>query len=388
MLQEFPRRRWLARNGRYCRALILGVGAVLASVPASAQEWRLGAQVGRIHYDGAAATSATTGTSLALGLSRLSMRDWLGATVGLPLEDQPFWLVGGVWKQWRQRGALGLGLDVSGHGFLQRELDNEDSPLIPIDDPAADRSGEGAGAQAALLGFARTGPFQLEIRGGAAAQTSVVGEVRVSRALPVLSASAGVNARGFEVALEGESWWAVDSVHSYAGVRGQWVHPRGALWATAGSWLEGGAGGAVLGAGLSVPVSERLQVEGSWREEAFDPLYESTTARSFSLGMSLRLGGGDVVHAPVPVRYEQGRAVIRIAASEVVGAPRIAGDFTDWQPQPMEARDGAWEYRAQLAPGVYTYAFVNERGEWFVPESVPGRRSDGMGGYNAVLIVE
>ena len=41
----------------------------------------------------------------------------------------------------------------------------------------------------------------------------------------------------------------------------------------------------------------------------------------------------------------------------------------------------------ELEPGVYRYSFRSESGEWFVPESTPGRRPDGMGGFVAVLVV-
>ena len=105
------------------------------------------------------------------------------------------------------------------------------------------------------------------------------------------------------------------------------------------------------------------------------------------MGVSYLVSGGRVVSAPIPARYENGRALIRVPASEVAGAPLIAGDFNDWKPQPMVAAGDAWEFTVALAPGVYHYAFVNERGEWFVPESTPGRRSDDMGGHVAVLIV-
>jgi len=47
-----------------------------------------------------------------------------------------------------------------------------------------------------------------------------------------------------------------------------------------------------------------------------------------------------------------------------------------------------WIHRVALEPGVYNYAFVDEAGTWFVPEDTPGRRSDGMGGWVAVLVVE
>jgi hypothetical protein len=51
-------------------------------------------------------------------------------------------------------------------------------------------------------------------------------------------------------------------------------------------------------------------------------------------------------------------------------------------------REGAgWTYATQLKPGVYHYAFVAEDGTWFIPDSVPGRQDDGMGGQVAVLVV-
>jgi hypothetical protein len=36
---------------------------------------------------------------------------------------------------------------------------------------------------------------------------------------------------------------------------------------------------------------------------------------------------------------------------------------------------------------VYQYAFRSTSGEWFVPASIAGRRDDGMGGHEAVLVV-
>ena len=43
--------------------------------------------------------------------------------------------------------------------------------------------------------------------------------------------------------------------------------------------------------------------------------------------------------------------------------------------------------RLPLAAGVYQYSFRAASGEWFVPASTPGRRDDGMGGHDAVLVV-
>ena len=53
----------------------------------------------------------------------------------------------------------------------------------------------------------------------------------------------------------------------------------------------------------------------------------------------------------------------------------------------MQREGREWLLRLPLAPGVYHYAFRSDRGQWFVPPSVPNRRDDGMGGYVAVMVV-
>jgi hypothetical protein len=79
--------------------------------------------------------------------------------------------------------------------------------------------------------------------------------------------------------------------------------------------------------------------------------------------------------------------VIQLPLAHASSAPRVAGDFNAWKPQPMQRSDSAWVFTVQLAPGVYNYAFVDDNGEWFVPAKHPGRKSDGMGGTVAVLVV-
>jgi hypothetical protein len=128
-----------------------------------------------------------------------------------------------------------------------------------------------------------------------------------------------------------------------------------------------------------------LQVGG--RGNAFDPLYRSAAATSVWAGLGLRLGGARGVRPPVPGRAADGRAVIRIPARSLRGTPSIAGDFTGWKPVPMRREGAHWTYTAKLEPGVYHYSLVGEDGVWFVPESVPGRQDDGMGGHVAVLVV-
>jgi hypothetical protein len=83
-----------------------------------------------------------------------------------------------------------------------------------------------------------------------------------------------------------------------------------------------------------------------------------------------------------------GQALIRIPARLAKGTPSIAGDFTGWKAVPMVRNGSQWTFATALKPGVYHYAFVAEDGTWFVPASVPGRQSDGMGGQVAVLVVQ
>ena len=54
----------------------------------------------------------------------------------------------------------------------------------------------------------------------------------------------------------------------------------------------------------------------------------------------------------------------------------------------MQRAGSDWTYSVAIQPGVYNYAFVDAQGEWFVPENHPGRKSDGMGGHVAVLVVQ
>jgi len=53
----------------------------------------------------------------------------------------------------------------------------------------------------------------------------------------------------------------------------------------------------------------------------------------------------------------------------------------------MEREGDDWTYTVAVPRGVYSYAFVGADGAWFVPEGVPGRKDDGMGGHVAVVVV-
>lgn len=161
----------------------------------------------------------------------------------------------------------------------------------------------------------------------------------------------------------------------------------GSVWASTGHWFSPGSTGTPWAAGASLNLHERVSLNVAGRRETFDPVYLAGPRTSWSIGLGYRFGAAPRPAEPVPASYVDGRATILLPADEVEDPPLVAGDFNDWQPEPM-ARDGKhWSYTVTVAPGAYNYAFVDADGEWFVPESVPGRKDDGMGGHVAVLIV-
>jgi hypothetical protein len=374
---------------RLLPALIL-FGFPALSHPAWSQEWRASARVGRVTYDGAP-TGASGASSAVLSLGRTGLRDWLGASAALPLGDDPFWAVLGGWKRLQAQGRFGALLDLSGQGFIQRQTTTtapSPGPLLgPLVITRTDLSGEGASGEVMAGGFAGSSSIRLESRAGVGAQRSSLGGVLQERALPTVDARLTV-VRSL-LTLQGESrGWLDDSVtHVYAGGAMQLERGPVRMWGSLGGWMQGGRDGIAWSVGASTAIAPQTDLQLGGRGNAFDPLYSTSTATSFWGGISVRLGGNRTAQAPVPRRLGDGRTVIRIPASSTKGTPSIAGDFTGWKPVPME-RDGShWTFKAVLRPGVYHYAFVREDGAWFVPASVPGRQSDGMGGVTAVLVV-
>ncbi len=377
--------------------LMLAVGlAVLAAPPAAwPQEWRASARFGRVTYEGAPA-GASARSSAVLGLGRTGLRDWFGASAALPLGEDPFWAVLSGWKRLETRGAAGLMLDLTGHGFVQRHSETVAGQPAPGPLPIgsqppsglrSDLSGEGVGAELMAGGFAASKAFRFESRAGIAAQRSRLGGVIQERALPTGDVRLSFVLSPVTLQAETRGWLDDGETQAYLGGTLQYGAGPLQLWGSLGHWVAGGLDRVAWSAGTGVAVGPGVELQLGGRGHAFDPLYLSSTETSVWAGLSLRLGGSRGVSPPVPTRDRDGRAIIGIPIRSAKGTPSIAGDFTGWKPVPM-LRDGSrWTYRAGLAPGVYHYAFVAEDGTWFVPESVPGRQDDGMGGHVAVLVV-
>jgi len=63
---------------------------------------------------------------------------------------------------------------------------------------------------------------------------------------------------------------------------------------------------------------------------------------------------------------------------------RLAGSFTDWQPQYQlhETAPGLWTVTLPLAPGVHDYAFIIDGNRW-VTDPYAAAVQDGFGGSNS-----
>ena len=364
---------------------------MLTARAAAAQVWRASAQLGRV-TSASAPASAGTGASAVLGISRTATHGLLGISVALPVNGEPFWATLGAWRRIATRGGVGAFADLSAHGFVQRFEGTAPASPLPtapsgptIRDYAV--SGAGLGAEGLAGLHAAAGRVRIEVRGGAAGRRSELNGIVTERILP--TADARVIVARLPIVLQGESrgWWRRGERHTYAGGSARLAHGPVQLWGATGAWLSGGESGLVWSAGGSTDLGPRLALQVSVRANAFDPLYLTTTGTALAAGMTLRIGGAPGVRAPIPASYRNGRAEVRLDAREVRGRPSVAGDFTGWRPVPMQREGNRWVWRGDLAPGTYGYAFVAADGSWFVPASVAGRRDDGMGGQQAVLVV-
>jgi hypothetical protein len=380
------------------RLVLAGVLAGLGGTGAEGQEWRIGAQFGRLQNEAGAGGSAADAT-VVLGLWRTGLSDAFSLSGTVPLQGQPLWGTASLWKRFTMDTRVGLGLDVAGHGFMQREtftVEQTPPPGLPVPGmpPRTPElvettfSAAGGGGQVAVLGFARVSDVRVEARAGVAGTALQMDGVDgwIQEGMSVFDARALLNVGLLRVEPEVQHW---RGSATYAGSLVRAGVGRIDAWASAGQWLNRAEDDPVLGGGLSFDGGYGVRLEAAYRTGRYEPLYDSAIPASASLGASIRLGSRSAFAAPVPASYANGRAVIRLSARDVRGAgtPHLAGDFSDWKPVAMTRAGNAWLASVALEPGVYNYAFVSADGEWFVPASTPGRRDDGMGGHVAVLVV-
>ena len=389
------------------RVIGLAFGVMVTSAASSlpAQGWHLSAQAGRIRS--VLDPSAVAAKSLALGLRYDDPNAGLRISAGLPSNStEALWGNVGGWKRLAPRfGGFRAGIDVVGNAFLTMDRANQSDlsapgPLNPPGPPgvpgapepplSTDRTGHAlAGQVLPVVGY-ESARWQVHARAGLSRYAAEFSGQRLDRSvrladvqvtlMPATSVAFVPTVQQYRA--EGERTF------TYAGVSAIAASGLGMAWGSIGQWAGDDDIGVPWSAGGRLRLHPLIALEVGARHDAFDPLYLQPAQTSWSMGLSLQLGGrARSVRPPVPAAYVDGRATIRLPVSASKTQPSIAGDFTDWKPVPMQRNGDHWSYVVPLAPGVYNYAFVTAGGEWFVPESVAGRKSDGMGGYVAVLVV-
>lgn len=384
------------------RILALAVLAT-AAAPLQGQQWLLDARGGRYRFERSPVGSSSAGGSL--GLRYLGAGRSVGLFAGMPVSDgaAPWGTVAAALRSTRG-GSVRVGLHVSGQVSLQADPGDgstgdagDRGPLdglplgggLPGGGGEPSLSGWGASGEATPLLAVEHGPVLVETRAGGAHYHSDFRDQAFDRSVGLAHLRVSLTPHpAVALALDGRSYWAEEGTYPYVGASAVVVGGALGARATLGTWLDDAIETVPWSLGLSLEVLDRLSLEASVRRDALDPLFLTPARTSWSVGASVRLSELPRPAAPVPAAYEDGEATIVLPAGDAGETPRVAGDFNDWTAEPMVREGDRWIFRVRVEPGVYYYAFVSPDGEWFVPESVAGRKADGFGGHTAVLVVE
>lgn len=361
------------RSAAITAALLLVRAAVVC-----AQGWVVEASAGAADYE---AVAGAAGSAHAIVGIHRDAPTWVTLATGIPLDSAGVpWLAGGVGGRWSRplRGVqVGVDGSVLGFGYRSSTFD-----------------GSGGGATAIALPFVALAVPRgtLEIRTGVLHHTSVFSGSRTWRTLLETGARGTLLLpRGLGAVAEARLLRGPEATYPWAG--GTLYYGRGPMtaWASAGRWMADSlnVGGWGIGARLTLP--GRLALRAAYERQPQDPLYWNGARTGWTIGLG-RAFGARVAHErppphPAAFRTAAGEVVLSVPVAEAGGALSVAGDFTGWEPVAMKQRNGAWEARFELAPGVYHFAFRREDGSWFLPDSVQNRVDDGFGGMNGVLVV-
>lgn len=378
--------------------LTLLIACAVTVTPASAQQWNVSAHAGQMRstLDPADATA-----SIALGLQYAAPTTGFRLSTGIPTSSvESLWAGASAWKRaaLRHSGFI-LGVDLAGNAFLTRDRSAQAGPDTPPFVPGpftpplegvADRSGHALAGQALPVVGYEGGMIQVHARAGMSHYRASFGDLDTDRTVRLADAQLTIMPSASLALIPVVRRYDADGADAstYAGASAVVAHRLGSVWGSVGHWMESDDTTIPWAVGASLKVQERTTIEASARRDTFDPLYMQPPQTSWNVGLSIQVGGPvGPPPPPVPAAYEDGRATIHLPVSAAPSAPSIAGDFNGWKPQPMQ-RDGEnWTFTVTLEPGVYNYAFVTADGTWFVPDDVPGRKDDGMGGHVAVLVV-
>lgn len=357
--------------------LFLAVILIGAPEGASAQGWSVDLSAGRTVYD---PLSVNVGTNNLAGSIRYDTRrdGWVYGAAAAPLGDQaPFWGASGAGGRFMLPGSetrrATVGVELGAHGFLFR-------------DAVVEQTGNGGTLDAIPFARLSAGAAHVELRGGWRGHAlSFGGETQRRGVLE----TGGRFTYDAPLRLEADARWVRTSEGTYPFMGASVLYGGAAayVWGQAGKWVSDELDDEAWGVGLGLALGGRATLWATLRQEAPDPLYWNAARRSWSVGVTRRLGRAPATLLPAP-RSEDGGVIIRLPVSDApAGQLSIAGSFNGWTPVPMQREGGEWLIRLPLAAGVYQFAFRSTDGDWFVPASVAGRRDDGMGGHVAVLVV-
>jgi hypothetical protein len=356
----------------------VGIAFSALATAAAAQNISLDVSAGRIVYEPLSSNVATNNTSATLRVD-LPPGAWVYGSGALPFGSNGLrWGAAGIGGRFLHSASsshrVNIGADAVADGFL-------------FHDAVLQQSGNGGLLEAIPFVQVPAGAAAtVEVRGGWRGQMlSYGGTVDKHHVLET-----GVRATyGGPALLQADARWVRSDGAMYPFYGGRLVYNGAPLqaWLGVGKWFSAQLDDTSWNAGAGVRVATRLTVWAAVQQDAPDPLYWNLARRGWSIGIT-RTFGGSTSPVPLASSADPNGVLIRLNAADVDGASvSVAGDFNGWKPVPMVLDGREWQLRMPLAPGVYHYAFRSERGQWFVPESVPNRRDDGMGGFVAVLVV-
>lgn len=376
------------------RKLLLALAAAFASATPASAQWRLEAQAGQMRN--ALDPANTELQSFMIGVRYDEFESALRISAGIPTTStQSLWgSIAGSHRLATRKSGFVVGVDLSGNALglqdrVERTREVTDVFNQPRLVPAPAQSGFAAALQALpVVGF-EASRMQAHARAGVSHHTSKFGEQSSDRTVKIAELQLSFSPTNrIAIMPVARHYVADDGDFTFVGMGGVTGTNAWSVWASTGRWTQLEDQDLTWAAGANVRVHERVSLMASGRTDVLDPLYALPPQTSWSVGVAVQLGRPAGANIPVPAVFDAGNATIRLRASETgVSAPRIAGDFTSWKPQPMRREGDVWVYSTKLAPGVYNFAFVDGSGGWFVPAKYPGRKRDGMGGEVAVLVV-
>ena len=78
---------------------------------------------------------------------------------------------------------------------------------------------------------------------------------------------------------------------------------------------------------------------------------------------------------------------IQLEAPKGTERIEVIGDFTFWDPVPMNSDGTLWSVQIEIPYGIHHFGFLAD-GDWFVPEDAPDSVPDEWGRMNATIVIE